>query len=219
MKTGAGVIYILTNPSFPNYVKIGYADDIQRRLQQLNQSECIPFAFRVYATYEVPTRLSDKKMHAIIDRLNPDLRSIETFNGKQRVREFYAMSPEDAYSLLEAIAEMHGYEDRLKLIVPNAVEQSAEKIAQEVKTESTERAANFSFTKCKIPIGASIEYCDDASITAVVVDDRHVEYQGERMSLTALAKLLTGKQYAIGGPKYFKYQGEWLNSIRQRLDV
>lgn len=23
-----GVIYILTNPSFPDYVKIGYADDI-----------------------------------------------------------------------------------------------------------------------------------------------------------------------------------------------
>ena len=27
-----GVIYILTNPSFPEYVKIGYADDIDKRL-------------------------------------------------------------------------------------------------------------------------------------------------------------------------------------------
>ena len=26
-----GVIYILTNPSFPEYVKIGYADDIEKR--------------------------------------------------------------------------------------------------------------------------------------------------------------------------------------------
>ena len=25
-----GVIYILTNPSFPEYVKIGYADDLKR---------------------------------------------------------------------------------------------------------------------------------------------------------------------------------------------
>ena len=54
-----GVIYILTNPSFPEYVKIGYADDINKRLNQLNRSECIPFAFRVYATYEVNSRLSD----------------------------------------------------------------------------------------------------------------------------------------------------------------
>lgn len=59
MNEKQGVIYILTNPSFPEYVKIGYANDINRRLQQLNRSECIPFAFRVYATYEVSSRLSD----------------------------------------------------------------------------------------------------------------------------------------------------------------
>ncbi len=104
-----GVIYILTNSSFPEYVKIGYADNIDKRLQQLNRSECIPFAFRVYATYEVNSRLSDLKIHSIIDKLNLNLRSIENFNGKQRVREFYAMSPEDAYSILEAIAEMLDY--------------------------------------------------------------------------------------------------------------
>ena len=87
-----GFIYILTNPSFPDYVKIGYADNVDNRLQQLNNSECTPFAFRVYATYEVDSRLSDLKIHSIIDKLNPDLRSIDNFNGKKRVREFYAMS-------------------------------------------------------------------------------------------------------------------------------
>ena len=65
-----GVIYILTNPSFPAYVKIGYADDVERRLQELNRSECVPFSFRVYATYAVNSRLSDKNVHAIIDKLN-----------------------------------------------------------------------------------------------------------------------------------------------------
>lgn len=78
-----GVIYILTNPSFPDYVKIGYADDIDKRLKQLNRSECIPYAFRIYATYEVSSRLSDLKIHSIIDKLNPNLRAVESFNGKQ----------------------------------------------------------------------------------------------------------------------------------------
>lgn len=68
-KKTCGVIYILTNPSFPDYVKIGYADDMERRLRELNRSECIPFAFRVYATYEVETRLSDLKLHNMIDKL------------------------------------------------------------------------------------------------------------------------------------------------------
>ena len=54
---------------------------------------------------------------------------------------------------------------------------------------------------------------------ATVVDDRTVEFEGERYSLTALAKKLSGKKYAIAGPKFFKYKGEWLNDIRHRLGV
>ena len=61
----AGVIYILTNPSFPDYVKIGYATNIENRLKQLNRSECIPFAFRVYATYDVSTPLQDKELQKL----------------------------------------------------------------------------------------------------------------------------------------------------------
>ena len=97
MENKTGVIYILTNPSFPDYVKIGYADDVDRRLKELNRSECIPFAFRLYAYYEVSARLSDLKIHEMIDKLNPNLRSIEEFDGKTRKREFYAMSAEEAY--------------------------------------------------------------------------------------------------------------------------
>lgn len=214
-----GVIYILTNPSFPEYVKIGYADDIDKRLKQLNRSECIPFAFRVYATYEVSSRLSDLKIHSIIDKLNPNLRSVESFNGKQRIREFYAMTPEDAYSILEAIAEIHGCGDKLKIAVLSDEEKNAERTAQEIDTESTERASNFSFSKCQISVGEKIEYYETPEITATVVDDRNVEYNGEIMSLTALAKLLSGKRYSIAGPKFFKYKGEWLNDIRHRLGV
>ncbi len=72
--TNKGFIYILTNPSFPDYVKIGYAHDVEKRLQQLNRSECIPFAFRVYALYEVEHVLADKQIHKLLDSLNPDLR-------------------------------------------------------------------------------------------------------------------------------------------------
>ena len=65
-----GVIYILTNPSFPQYVKIGYADNVESRLKQLNNSECIPFAFRIYATYEVEERLTDYSQ-SLLSPLSP----------------------------------------------------------------------------------------------------------------------------------------------------
>lgn len=131
----AGYIYILTNPSFPEYVKIGYADDVQKRLVDLNRSECIPFAFRIYATYETPKRLTDLSLHNLIDKLNPTLRAIDTFNGKPRKKEFYAMSKEDAYSLLEAIAEIHDRTDKLKLFPATEDEKAAEETAELVEIE------------------------------------------------------------------------------------
>ncbi len=223
MSESKGVIYILTNPSFPDYVKIGYADDIDKRLQQLNRSECIPFAFRVYATYEVNSRLADLKIHSIIDRLNPTLRSIESFNGKKKVREFYAMSPEDAYSILLAIAEIHGCEDKLKLIPPNEDDIKAADTAEDIEDQRKERLAAFSFSKCSIPVGAEIEYCnksdEKSGIVCTVVDDHTVEYEGKKWSLTALATTLMQSKWSVAGPRYFKYQGEWLNDIRRRLGV
>lgn len=143
-----GVIYILTNPSFPDYVKIGYADDVQKRLKELNRSECIPFAFRLYAYYEVPRRLTDMKLHQMIDKLNPNLRSIEEFDGKTRKREFYNMSAADAYSILETIAQINGLEENLHLVKPSDKEVEDEEIAEENRFLATNRHhfKNIEFT-------------------------------------------------------------------------
>ena len=59
--TTTGYIYILTNPSFPQYGTLGYATDVKQQLAELNRSTAVPFAFRVYATYEVDSALSDKE--------------------------------------------------------------------------------------------------------------------------------------------------------------
>ncbi|MCR5257891.1 MAG: DUF5655 domain-containing protein [Desulfovibrio sp.] len=122
----AGFIYVLTNPSFPEYVKIGYADDPERRLKEFNRSECLPFAFRLHCTLEVPKRLADKDVHALIDRLNPGLRAVETFDGRPRVREFYNLSAEDAYGILESIATVSGAMDRLRLYASGGAGQADE---------------------------------------------------------------------------------------------
>lgn len=216
----SGVIYILTNPSFPEFVKIGYADDIDSRLNQLNRSECIPFAFRVYATYEVSNRLVDLKLHNLIDQLNPTLRSIETFNGKQRKREFYAMSPEEAYALLEAIAEIHGYSNRLKLWDMDDAQLKEEATAQEI--ESQKRSPNFTFDECLIPNGAVLVNTDNPEVTCKVVDRRRVEYCGEIMSTTTLARLVSGKSYYRNGPRFlyehFTYKGARLDDIKGRTE-
>jgi len=135
MSETVGYIYILTNPSFEKWVKIGYTDDVEERVAKLNQSECTPFAFRVYATYEVPKRLADISFHKLIDVLAPGLRAVETLNGKLRKREFYAISKEEAYALLEAMADIHDRKDKLELRKESKEEQLESEIAELVEVE------------------------------------------------------------------------------------
>ena len=210
-----GCIYILTNPSFPEYVKIGYASNLENRLKQLNRSETIPFAFRAFAIYEVEKALTDKELHKLIDKLNPDLRTIETFDGKERVKEFYAMSAEDAYGLLECIAKISGTTDRLKKMKPEGHEIEDEKTAEEIK--ETARRGPFNFSECGIPSGSELVFVDDAQIKVKVVDDRHIEYNGEITSLSALAQRIKGYNHPVQGTLWFKYNGEILSELRDRL--
>lgn len=211
-----GVIYILTNPSFPDYVKIGFAKDLEKRMSQLNRSETIPFAFRAYAVYEVESNLTDLVLHDMIDKLNPDLRSIENFDGKERKREFYAMAPEEAYALLECIAKISGTEDRLKKMAPEGHEIMDEQTAAEVAKEA--RRGVFRFSKYDIPVGAVIKYINDPSIEATVVDDRHVSYKGVTTSTSALAQELLESEYQVQGTAYFTYEGEKLTDRRNRME-
>ena len=142
-KENAGVIYILTNPSFPEYVKIGYANDLTKRLKDLNRSECIPYAFRVFAVYEVNERLQDIAIHKMIDSINPNLRAIETFDGKKRKKEFYAMSADDAYAILETIATLSGTSDRLHKMSPEGHEIIDEKLAEEIEAKTVYSEKSF----------------------------------------------------------------------------
>ena len=211
-----GYIYILTNPSFPDYVKIGYADDVESRVKTLNRSAATPYAFRIYATYETEARLTDLSLHAMIDKLNPDLRSRDEIDGKKRVREFYSMSAEDAFGIFEAMAEIHGTQDRLHKYTMSRSEARQEATA---KTIAKQKRAKFEFGKLGIPVGAELVFIHDPSITVTVLDDiRHVSYQGEEWSLSALAKVLLNRNSTVQGSLHFAYNGETIADMRDRLE-
>lgn len=217
MPDGAqGVIYILTNPSFPEYVKIGYANNLESRLKQLNRSECVPFAFRAYATYEVSHRLSDRELHALIDKLNPDLRSVDEVNGRTRVKEFFAMSAEDAYEILEAIANISGTADKLHRVTPTGEEIQEEQTAREISSES--RLGPFRFSYIGLEPGDTIRFVNNPEITAIVVDDRHIQMGKETTSLSAAATQILGCGHSVAGPRYWTYEGRILADIRNEME-
>lgn len=120
-------------------MKIGYADNLKERLDSLNASSAVPFAFRPYAIYDVYHKLDDTKVHNIIDTINPELRSIDNVNGKKRKREFFQMSKEQAYILFESIAEISGTNERLHFIEATENDIKEEQEANEIREISINR--------------------------------------------------------------------------------
>ena len=103
-----GYIYIMTNPSLKDMVKIGFASDVEARRKSLSTT-ALPYEYEIYATYMTSGKLEDKKLHKMIDNLNPDIRVSKT-------REFFVMTPEEAFELLEAIATISGTTSKLKRV-------------------------------------------------------------------------------------------------------
>lgn len=189
-----GFIYIMTNPALKNMVKIGYAADVELRRKQLSTT-ALPYEYEVYATYETSGNLEDKKLHKMIDNLNPELRVSSN-------REFFVMSPQEAFDLLESIATISGTTDKLKKV------KKSETQRQKV------RRPPVNFVKCGIPIGAELIYTEDPSIVVHVYNERKVIYKNEITSLSAITDSIKG--YSTSGPAYFTYNGKTISEIAEK---
>lgn len=188
-----GYIYIMTNPCLKDMVKIGYATDVELRRQQLSTT-ALPYEYEVFATYETPGNLEDKKLHKMIDNLNPELRVSKN-------REFFIMSAEDAYDLLEAIATISGSKDKLK---------KTKKEDGHIAQHKTKKPA-VNFAKCNIPIGAELVFIDDPNVKVIVVSEHKVQHNDVLTSLSAVAKGIKG--YSCAGPSFFTYNGKLVADI------
>ena len=201
----------MTNPCLHDMVKIGYASDVEARRKQLSTT-ALPFEYEIYATYETSGQLEDKKLHELIDTLNPKLRLAKN-------REFFAMSAEKAYRLLEAIAIISGSADKLKRVVPmqdeDAVSSTRKRPHCQDSSGRKQRPA-INFQKCGIPVGAELVFIDDDSVRVTVVDaDKNkVEYNGETTSLSQLAEKLRNVS-SIQGASVFTYNGKKITEIAE----
>jgi hypothetical protein len=217
-----GIVYILTNPCLEGWVKIGMSDkdDIQDRLDELNTPSNIPLSFRAYATYQVENPLVvEKNIHNLIDTIDGSLRAIEQKeNGRNRIREFFRISPEKAFEIFKQVAALRGDSEFLKMIEPNEEEQKIDNIIQQ-------KRSRLSLKEIGIPSNATLNFVNDESITCVAdITNNKLIYEGTSYSLSALAiKLLNEKCgwniKSIAGGSYFKYNGETLNDIRNSMET
>ncbi len=215
----SGDIYILVNPAFPNLVKIGYADDVEKRVKTLNRNSGLPDPYHVYATYKVKKRLEDLKLHHLIDSLDPSLRH-------SRNREFYEMTPEDAYNILSAIAQINGDEELLILNPMNdsffGTKGDAENTAGD--GGNTNSKSRMTFSMLGISKGECIHFIEDDSVVATVSGDNSVEFENRIWTLSGLTRELkkrnntANRSGSYQGGNYFTYNGKKLTDIRKEID-
>ena len=223
-----GVIYILVNPAFPNFVKIGYTDDVEKKLKSLNKNDGLPDLFHVYAIYKVKKTLEDLRIHNLIKKLDSDLRYA-------RNKNFYEMTPEKAYGMLAAIAEINGDENLLKKnpLADDFFKEKKHQEKNEFVAPMVKKKRNLKPTKKKkqrvskppltfemlgIPVGSTLVYEADPSITCETYDNKStVVYQGEVFTMSGFVVYLKGGG-SWQGSKHLLYNGKKLTQLRKEME-
>ena len=193
-------VYILVNEAMPDYIKIGITErDIEKRIAELDTTG-VPLPFRCYYAAEVADY---KKIE----------RALHTAFGDRRIRsnrEFFRVDPYRVKAILEAIA--------LKDVTPDVQVLESQEDAKAVEL-AIKRRPPFRFSYVDIPIGSTLQFIQDKSITCTVHSDSEIEFEGKVMSLSASALIATHrlgyKTPTAAGPWMWLYNGETLDDIRR----
>lgn len=193
------IVYILTNEAMPGYIKIGRTGtSLEQRMRELDKTST-PLPFQCYYAARVD---DDQKLE----------RTLHAAFGDHRVRasrEFFRLDPYKARVVIELLA--------LEEVIPgmDVVDKEGE-IALQIATKNSGR---YNFGENLIPVGATLEYVSDRSVTCNVFDDNNVDFAGEICSVSRAALLANkqrgGRATALSGTAYWLYQGETLSSIRE----
>jgi len=193
------IVYILTNQSMPETVKIGITDNLERRIKELdNTSVALPFEC-YYAVEVKDASKIEKKIHEGLD----DKRIRQN-------REFFNTSPEIAKSILE-IAEVMGG----KNVTPkkDIVETPQD---QQALDSARKRRINY-FGILGISKGTILTFSKDKNITCEVSNNGKVIFRGKETSLSGSALIVTNEMgYDWGqvqGAGYWCYQGKTLRDL------
>ena len=198
------IIYILTNEGMPGLAKIGLTtDSVESRISQLSSQSGVPLPFECYFAAEVKDCAKlEKMLHQLFSeaRINPK-------------REFFKIDPEKVV-LAISIGEF-------KEITPGIAQIDKEEQAALEKIKA--RRPRLRLDALGIKPGDVLTFSRDPSVTATVVDDGKVNFQGEVLSLSAAAlNALHDLGYSTptaSGPCHWMFDGELLDERRRNMEA
>jgi len=198
MENTQGIVYILTNPSIPNMIKIGMTtvEDVKQRMAQLYTTG-VPLPFEcVYAAKVENHEKVEKALHTAFgpDRVNPK-------------REFFEIDAVQAIAIIKLM--------EIQDVTPNV--ETEKDVVDEVDREAGEAYARkkrprFSFSEMNIPLGSELVCVTNAEIVKVI-SDRSVEFRGEETSLTNATRIILDNGYHVAPGPYWTFNGTLLRTI------
>ena len=160
----AGIVYCLTNPAMPSYVKIGTTANLESRLRQLdNTSMPLPFEC-VYAIEVEDPEEVESLLH-------------ETF-GDQRVRksrEFFEVGEDRVVAAMQ----LTGGTD-----VTLATDVVEDEESQAALDSARKRREHFNFEMVGISPGTKLTFRGDPEVICEVVSNRRVLFQEQETNLS-----------------------------------
>jgi len=186
----------------PGYIKIGRTTNLNQRLKSLYRTQ-VPLPFEVFyaCTVENGTEIECWLFDIFEDR------------RVSKDREFFEVSPERVAVALRARA--------IKEVTPKETYVESEEDRAALAKAQTRRAV-FNFKMVDIPVGTELAFSRDESIKAKVVDNRHIEFDGETVSLSVAADKVLRRMgiewVSVQGPAHWMYEGETLDERRRRFD-
>mgnify|MGYP001313161743 FL=1 len=194
-----GIVYVLSNPAFENYVKIGRTIDLEQRLKQLDNTS-VPLPFRCVFAIEVDDANSVERL---VHQTFADVRVRST-------REFFEIDPQ---RVISALMLTNGRD-----ITPKKDIAEDDEGIEALERKVSKRRV-YKFSDAHVNPGDILSYAKDDSISATVVSENKIEFEGEALSLSKAAlKLLHREGYTwkqANGWVYWMKDGETLS---ERID-
>ena len=201
------IVYILTNQSMPELVKIGHTDNLERRMKELDKTGT-PLPFECFYAVEIKdddAKLIEKKLH-------------EGFDDKRirKSREFFRVTPEQAKSILEIVKLMGGKDvTPIDYILENPEDKQALDKERKIRKK-------FNFSMVNIKPGEKLEFEKDNNIKCEVKNENEIIYENETTSLSAAAHIILKRMgydwLTVHGPSYWCYKGKKLSELRNEQE-
>ena len=163
-----GIVYVLTNPAFGDYVKVGTTTKLPQRLRQLDNTS-VPLPFRCEFAVEVE---DEARVERLVHQAFADHRTRTTL-------EFFEVNPQRVIAALKLAGG--------KEVTPKDDIAADDEGLKAFDKATRTKSSRGRLTDAGLKIGDTLHFSKDETITAEVVSDRAIRFEGKETSPSTAA--------------------------------